>query len=366
MRERCTGETTKVSEEKPLRIGLLGPPEVSVGGRAVRFDRKKSLALLCYLAAENRKRPRTELVELLWPKSEERRARTGLRSTLAKIGKVLGEGGEGARPLATEGDLVGVEPREVELDLRTLEAAVSLARGESAGTPLGENEFRDAADRRDAISNLEGTLGVYRGEFMENFSLDDAPEFSLWLEAERTRWRALYGELCERVARLQAGEGRLEGAIGTARLWAGHAPLEEAPHLRLVELLSTAGDGEEALLAFENFRETLGRDLGIDPSPEMKEVAGRLRKEVGDRASLGATLARPTATTPLSSLEVPLAGRREEFGALVFEYQACLSGRETRAVAVVGEAGMGKTRLCEEFLGWTKARGADVLRGAAS
>ncbi len=366
MRERCTGETTKVSEEKPLRIGLLGPPEVSIGGRAVRFDRKKSLALLCYLAAEGRKRPRSELVELLWPESEERRARTGLRSTLAKIGKVLGEGGEGVRPLVTEGDLLGVEPRGVELDLRTLEAAVSLARDEIIGTPLGKNELRGAADRREAISDLEENLAVYRGEFMEDFSLDDAPEFGLWLEAERTRWRALFGELCERVSRLQAGEGRLEGAIGTARLWAGHAPLEDAAHLRLVELLSAAGDGEEALLTYENFRDTLGRDLGIEPSPEMKEVAGRLRKEVGDRASLGANLTRSTATTPLSSLEVPLAGRREEFGALVFEYQACLSGGGARAVAVVGEAGMGKSRLCEEFLGWIKARGADVLKGAAS
>ena len=366
MRERCTGETTNVSEEKLLRIGLLGPPEVSVGGRAVRFDRKKSLALLCYLAAEGRKRPRSELVELFWPESEESRARTGLRSTLAKIGKVLGEGGEGVRPLATEGDLLGVEPRGVELDLRALEAAVSLARDETAGTPPRENEFPDAAGRRDAISNLEENLGVYRGEFMESFSLDDAPEFSLWLEAERTRWRVLFGELCERVSRLQAGEGRLEGAIGTARLWAGHVPLEEAAHLRLVELLSAAGDGEEALLAYHNFRDTLGRDLGIEPSPEMKEVAGRLRKEAGDRVSLGASLSRSTATTPLSSLEVPLAGRREEFGALVFEYQACLSAEGTRAVAVVGEAGMGKTRLCEEFLGWVKARGADVLKGAAS
>ena len=70
---------------------------------------------------------------------------------------------------------------------------------------------------------------------MEGFSLKDAPEFELWLEAERERWRALFGELCGKVARLQAEAGRLEEAIETARLWTKHAPLEEDAHLRLIE-----------------------------------------------------------------------------------------------------------------------------------
>ena len=177
----------------------------------------------------------------------------------------------------------------------------------------------------------------------------------------------IFGELCERVSRLQAGAGRLEEAIGTARLWAGRASLEEAAHLRLVELLSAAGDGAGALLALKDFRGILGRELDIEPSPRLTELAGRLREEIEERASLGASLAHPAATTTaLPALEVPLAGRREEFGALVSEYRACLSGEEPRVVAILGEAGMGKTRLAKEFLGWAKARGADVLEGAAS
>jgi hypothetical protein len=39
---------------------------------------------------------------------------------------------------------------------------------------------------------------------MEGFSLEDAPEFELWLEAERERQRELFGQLCGRVGRLQA------------------------------------------------------------------------------------------------------------------------------------------------------------------
>jgi hypothetical protein len=47
-----TGETTtKVPEEKPLSIRMLGPPEANLWGRGLRFGTKKALALLCYLAA---------------------------------------------------------------------------------------------------------------------------------------------------------------------------------------------------------------------------------------------------------------------------------------------------------------------------
>ncbi len=360
-----------------LSIRLLGPPEVSVEERALRFGRKKTLALLCYLAAEGRKRSRRELAELLWPKSDERRARTDLRSILTRLRKTLGEdavrsdargdgSSEGVRLLTIDDDLLGVESRGVELDLRMLEAAVSLARSETLGSSPGGRSVDDAIGRRDLIAHLEGALEIYRGEFMEGFSLEDGPEFELWLEAERARWSGVFGELCERVSRLQAGAGRLENAIETARLWTKHTPLEEAAHRRLVELLSAAGDSEEALLAYEDFGGVLRREQEIEPSPRLMELAGRLREEVEERASLGASLARSAAVTPLSALEVPFAGRHEEFGALVSEYHACVSGEEPRIVTMTGEAGIGKTRLAKEFLGWARARGADVLEGAAS
>src|SRR5918997_1532343 len=363
----------KVPEEKPFSIRLLGPPEASLWGRGLRFGTKKALALLCYLAAEGKKYPRGQLAELLWPRSDRRSARTDLRSTLSRLRKALGEDGacsegssEGVGLFAVGRDLLGVEPRGIELDLRTLEAAVSLARSETSVPSPGGRSVNGAVERRDLLARLESTLEIYRGEFMEGFSLVDAPELELWIETERTRWRALFGELCGRVARLQAEAGRPEGAIGTARPWTKHAPLDEDAHLRLIELLSARGDGEGALRAYEDFRGALRRELGLEPSARLAELADRLRDEVQERASLGTGLAHSTSTTPLSALEVPFVGRQEEFGTLVSEYEACVSGREPRVVAVMGEAGIGKTRLVKEFLGWAKSRGADVLEGAAS
>jgi len=247
-------------QEKRLGLGLLGPPEASLGGLPVRFGVKKELALLCYLAAEGGRHPRRGLAELLWPQSEGRRARADLRAVLHKLRKSLGE--EVARDgvagfFVVEDDLLGLEPRVMGLDLEALEAAISLARGEAS--PAGGGSSATTVGRRELIGWLQGDLGLYRGEFMEGFSLENAPEYELWLERERARWRSLFGELCEGLSRLEGEEGLKAEAVGTARLWARHAPLEEAAHRRLMELLSAAGESERALLVYEGFENTLKR-----------------------------------------------------------------------------------------------------------
>src|ERR687886_942670 len=297
------GEKTKVPEEKLLSIQLLGRPKVSLEGREVRFGRKKALALLCYLAAKREKRSRDELAELLWPQSDERRARKDLRSTLSRLRKTLGEDGargdgssKGAHLLVIDGDLLGVDPQGVELDLRTLEAAVSLVRSETSETSPGGSKVDDAVGHLDLIARLQEALGVYRGKLMEGFSLKDVPGFELWLEAERTRWRALFGELCERLSRLEGEEGLIAEALATARLWVRHAPLEEAAHRRLMELLSGAGESERALLAYEGFKNTLKTELQMEPSSRMQEHAASLREEVEERAYSGASFVHSGAT----------------------------------------------------------------------
>ena len=68
-----------------------------------------------------------------------------------------------------------------------------------------------------------------------------------------------FGELCERLSRLEGEESRIEEAISSARLWARHAPREEAAHRRLMELLSSAGESERLFLPMRASRHSKQR-----------------------------------------------------------------------------------------------------------
>ena len=60
----------------------------------------------------------------------------------------------------------------------------------------------------------------------------------------------------------------------------------------------------------------------------------------------------------------PLVGRDAAFRQLVGCYQQAQQG-QPQAVLLVGEAGIGKTRLAGEFVAWAWTQGAEVLRGHA-
>src|SRR5207244_2360064 len=65
---------------------------------------------------------------------------------------------------------------------------------------------------------------------------------------------------------------------------------------------------------------------------------------------------------PPSELVAPLIGRASAFSQLTGRYQQARQG-QPQAVLVVGEAGIGKTRLATGCLRWAGAQGADVLSG---
>ena len=126
--------------------------------------------------------------------------------------------------------------------------------------------------------------------------------------------------------------------------------------------LAGAGDRTGALAAYEACRRALRAELGLDPAPDLVALAERLRRldpptPTGHRPT-PATGARPGP----AEVVLPFVGREREFAALVAAYQAARAG-QVQLVIVEGEAGLGKTRLAEEFLRWAALEGADVLRG---
>ncbi len=100
------------------------------------------------------------------------------------------------------------------------------------------------------------------------------------------------------------------------------------------------------------------------PSAETLALAEQIRASAAARP--GSSPARPTAgeSGPPSELVAPLVGRAAAFRHLVGNFQQARGG-QAQAVLVVGEAGIGKTRLATEWVAWARAQGADIMRAHA-
>src|SRR6266699_4117481 len=124
------------------------------------------------------------------------------------------------------------------------------------------------------------------------------------------------------------------------------------------------GDASAALQVYATLRARLAQELRVQPSAETVALADQMRASAA--ASLGASTARRAAVEsgPPSELVAPLVGRAAAFSQLVGSFQQARGG-QPQAVLLVGEAGIGKTRLAGEFVAWARAQGAEVLSGQA-
>src|SRR5262249_37678804 len=132
--------------------------------------------------------------------------------------------------------------------------------------------------------------------------------------------------------------GELAAALRVADNIVRRMPLEEFGHRRLIRLHYLRGDRAAALAAYEQCVERLRRELDIAPSEETRLLAASL--EAGT-----APVPRPArAVVPVTLSRPPrLIGPEHEFEALDRAW------RERRAFVVVGDPGLGKSRLLAEF-----------------
>ena len=343
-----------------LCFTLLGPPEVRHADQTLLFSTRKELALLIYLAVEGRIHLRKNLSEQFWPEGDARHGRAALRITVLHLRHLLGEdaGVDPVPHLLIQRDTLGLDlTPAVELDLHILNEAWTLARA-STRTALTMPEEA----HRTLLARLQRAISLPRGEFLEGFSLRDAPAFDDWVRFQREYWHLRTSEAFDRLSQMQFEAGELEAAIETVSRWLVLAPLQEDAYRRLMRLHFAAGDRVAALHAYDTCRARLSTGMQTEPTPETVALASRMRAVAPPRRKVAPTPA--LALSPATFLEGPLLGRTTELSTLIKVYHTAQRG-QTQVVFLEGEVGIGKTRLASEFLAWAEVEGADVLRGQA-
>jgi DNA-binding SARP family transcriptional activator len=223
-------------------VRLLGPPRIEHGGRTAHVDTKKAIALLGYLAVARRPTARDELAALLWPESDQVRARSALRRTLSTLNAALGEGG-----LVIDGDTISLK------------------------APTDVAEFR----RLVASDRLDDAARVYAGDFLSGFSLRDSAEFDDWQLATTASLKREYTGVLARLAR----ESEVDEAIAYARRWVDADPLDEDAHRALIRLHTQKGDRTAAVRQYQECVALLERHLGVTPSDETARLVERAPRD---------------------------------------------------------------------------------------
>jgi DNA-binding SARP family transcriptional activator len=325
-----------------IAINLFGPPEVLRDGVPLAISRRKSRALLFYLAARRTSTPRDTVLDLFWPDAPRAAAQQTLRATLYGLRQVLGA-------LVVAGETLALAPGS-DVDVWRLEDA--LANGDS--------------------SLLAVALGRVHGPFLAGFSLPDTPEFDDWAAALRERYHSDVVGGFASLGRTREAAGKFAAALEAFEQALALDPLREDVQRDAMRVQYRAGDRVSAIRRYEQLRRRLDDELGIPPMTETQAVYDAIIKDEGTTlnaedsehasAMASAFSLQPSAFSlepsafSLQPALLPFTGRQIELQAV----RQMASARQL--VLIEGEPGIGKTRLVEEYL-----RGANalVLRSAA-
>ena len=330
-----------------LDVRLLGEPRVTVGGHPLEVDTRKAIAILAYLAVEG-PTSRDHLIGLLWPEATSDRARATLRRTLSSL-----RSGIGKEHLDADRDRVALTGA-IDVDAAVFDEEIG-ATHEHGHDP------RDVCSA--CIPLLSRALDLYRGDFLEGFSIGDAPEFEDWARTVTEGYRLRAGEALNRLGMARAAGGDYPGAIGAVVRWIALDALHEPAHRQLMLLHAWSGDRPAAMAAYRDFVALLDRELGVPPLEETSELYEAILDE--DLPPAPGMSRRPRAhVVKEAPKRSSLLGRSEELEKLRAAIAAIDEGG--RSVAVTGDSWMGKTRLLEELAAIADSAGCTALLGRAS
>ncbi|GAA4264045.1 BTAD domain-containing putative transcriptional regulator [Dactylosporangium darangshiense] len=341
-----------------MRVAVLGPLEVvaGAGGEPVDAGTHKQRAVLAALALF---RPRAvavdALVDLLWGERPPPAPLNSLHGYIAGLRRVV-EPGRAARGrpsvLVTVAPGYALRLADDDLDAARFAAAVDDAHrrlADPADLPsvppgLGHAELAEFADR------LAGALALWRGTpFIE---LDDAAP----VVAERARLTELRLVATEDLALVRLVLGQHATVAADLGAETRQHPLRERLWALRALALARGGRQAEALDALQQIRRTLAEELGVDPGPSLRAT---------ELAVLQQDLGPVFLKEPVVLAGGTLVGRDAEVGALAGLLEEAKAGR-TRFALLVGEPGIGKSRLAAEAARLAAAGGIAVLTGRCS
>jgi DNA-binding SARP family transcriptional activator len=327
-----------------IDVGLLGAIEVRAADELVPVGGGKLKAIIAMLAlGAPHPVSHDRLIDEIWADDPPVHPANALQAQVSALRRLLGRDAVERRG---PGYVLAVGPDDV--DAIRLERLIRAARDAAA-----------AGDPHVAAQHFHTALAMVRGS-----PLDDLGAYHFALEAA-ARLDELILSAHEGLADAQLALGEHAEVVSALTGLVRAHPLRERFHAQLILALYRCGRQSDALRAFQEARNALVEELGVDPGPELRALEHAVLAQdpaldapVPRRAPADVVLEPASASTG----RLPLVGRDGELDALRRDLDAACAGHG-HVTLLGGEPGVGKTRLVEELTGVAADAGTTVVWG---
>ncbi|WP_026476718.1 AAA family ATPase [Alkaliphilus transvaalensis] len=288
-----------------IEVKVFNTPTVFKAEEKILFPFRKAEALFYYLLVKGES-TRDELVNLLWGEIDEETAKKNLRNAMYKIRKVF----------------------DLDIIISPQKSIVML-----------NPEIQIKTDLEIFLSSKNEGLEVYTGEFLQGFLVKDGEAFEAWMYHTREQYKDAYiarvnKKIEEEMNRDHWGEIEHYG-----KLLITVDQFDERAYRTLMKLYIKEGAYNKGIDLYQKLSKTLELELGIKPDSETKVIYEKLLK-----------LRDLQENQVKESYENYFYGRTEELTMLRKDAQLFTKGEGGKSYLIVGEAGIGKTRLKDQFL----------------
>ena len=333
-----------------MEFRILGPLEAHSQSGPVALGGIKPRVVLGMLLLHRNEPVRAErLVMALWGDEAPASAMKTLYVYVSRLRRALED--PDALVMTSAGYRLRVRPDE--LDAERFERLVG------AGT-----HALDTGRAEQAAALLHEALALWRGPPLSGLELEPFAQIEI-ARLQEQRVAAL-----EARVEAELAADRHAALVGELHQLVAANPTREGFVRQLMLALYRCGRQAEALDAFHRTREYLTRELGLEPSPTLKNLQARILQQAPELDGASGRPRLSTTLLPLPALVArlgrrELAGREVELARLNAALAEAVDERQQRLVFLAGEPGAGKTSLATSMACEAAADGAVVLYGRA-
>lgn len=243
-----------------MRYEILGPLRLCNGHETAYISARKIETLLAVLLSKPNQVIFTEqLITEIWGETPPRRARAALHVYISQLRKILGADSDEPNPVVTKPNGYLLRLANEDLDLNVYRRLVHQGRAHfTAG------RFVDAANV------LNAALDLWHGPALEELRSSPAIDrFASWLDQSRI-------ETTERFIEANLMIDQHYDMIGLLYQLVDEHPLHENFYRQLMLALYRAGRRADALEIYRVARETMNRELGLEPCRPLTELQRRI------------------------------------------------------------------------------------------